>query len=154
MTGKGTTERVPIADETSREFVWEEWTLRTRDKPFRESRCEGYRHRHRYAGTINHLVPEIMVDPRTMRSPGPTTGLLKQPSSSNTSGRLGSVEELLGNNRASLNHQKARRSSYFELIDSSHCVRVSSSPLEPVKDPPGCPGTTFLPRLWTKTRAA
>lgn len=149
MTGKGTTEWVPIADETSREFVWEEWTLRTRDKPFRESRCEGYRHRQRYARTINLLVREIMVDPRTKHSPGPTAGSLKQPSSSNTSGRLGSVEELLGNNRASLKHQKARRSSYCELIDSSHCIKVSRSSLEPLEDPPRCPGTTSLPRLWT-----
>ena len=152
MTGKGTAERVPIADETSREFVWEEWMLRTRDKPFRGSRCEGYRQR--YARTINLLVREIMVDSRTMQSPGPTVGPLKQPSSSNTSGRLGSVEELLGNNRASLKHQKARRSSYCELNDSSRCVSVSSSSLEPVKDPPRCPEATSLPRLWTKTRAA
>src|SRR3989339_1898553 len=70
-----------------------------------------------------------------MHRPRPTAGLLNQPSSSNTSGRLGSVEELLGNNRASLKHPKARRSGYFECIDSSHCVRVSSSSPEPLKDP-------------------
>lgn len=76
-----------------------------------------------------------------MHRPKPTAGLLKQPSSSNTSGRLGSVEELLGNNRASLKRPKARRSGYFECIDS---VTASGSQAPP----PNPRGTRLSMEFW------